>query len=416
MSKFDDQSWDRDCYETGRTRPPKDHTGLVAILLVLVLAWLGYSTAVGNFGSDREKAQETTAPTLSAVAETEPRTAAYDSLTPETKATAPDSLLSDYRMEIAASPASVPNVPQEGGLSLQEIYRQTIDSVVSITTQGNDGSATGTGVILSSDGYIVTNCHVVEDGLTFAVLLSDSRSFDAALVGMDRVSDLAVLKIEASGLQSAQFGDSSSLQVGDSVVAIGDPLGIRFRGTMTDGIVSAINRDVTVDGRTMTLIQTNAALNSGNSGGPLLNCYGQVVGINTMKISNSVSAATVEGLGFAIPSVTVREIVQQLISQGYVSGRPSLGFSCENVSSFYQLYYHLPAGVYVTELLEGSPAAEAGLRESDILLYFDGERIRSTDDLTSLLYVHEAGDPVEVVVYRKSGQVTLTICLEEATG
>ena len=192
--------------------------------------------------------------------------------------------------------------------------------MVSIACQGSRSSSSGTGVVLSSDGYIVTNAHVVENSNAISVQLTDDRSFAARLVGCDDISDLAVLRIDCSDLTPAQFGDSSTLRVGDTVVAIGDPLGAAFRGTYTNGIVSAINRDVDMNGRTMTLIQTNAALNSGNSGGPLINCYGQVIGINTMKIGAFTDTAGVEGLGFAIPSTQVKEIVDQIVAQGYVSG------------------------------------------------------------------------------------------------
>ena len=192
------------------------------------------------------------------------------------------------QLTITQSPAGVPTVASDeaGALSLQEIYRRCIGSVVSIVTVTPSGKASGTGIIMSEDGYVITNHHVIESAQAVSVLTADSREYTASVVGSDETSDLAVLKIEAEGLQAAEFGDSSVLQVGDSVAAIGDPLGTALRGTMTDGIISAINRDLTVNDRTMSLIQTNAALNNGNSGGPLINCYGQVIGINTMKMSN----------------------------------------------------------------------------------------------------------------------------------
>ena len=225
-----------------------------------------------------------------------------------------------------------------------------------------------------------------------------------------------MLYVQASDLTPAEFGDSSTLRVGDAVAAIGDPLGIEFRGTMTDGIVSAINRDVTSGGRTMTLIQTNAALNSGNSGGPLLNCYGQVVGINTMKIGAFTDSAGVEGLGFAIPSTTVKEIVDQLIAQGYVSGRPDPGFAGRSISGIEQAWYRLPAGVLVTKLESGGAAEKAGMIEGDILLSLDGSRISDTQALENLLYNYSAGDSVEAVIYRSGRQYTVSLVLGEAGG
>jgi len=233
---------------------------------------------------------------------------------------------------------------------------------------------------------------------------------------MDEISDLAVLHIETEDLIPAQFGDSAQLQVGDTVVAIGDPLGVKFRGTYTNGIVSAINRDVELNGRTMTLIQTNAALNSGNSGGPLINCYGQVIGINTMKIGAFTDSAGVEGLGFAIPSATVKEVVEQLVTQGYVSGRPTLGIQGEALSSFYQHYYRLPAGVYITHVEYGSDAYRVGIEEGDLLLSIGGTRVASYDEMRSAILSYEVGDTVEVVVYRGGQQYLAEVTLSEDKG
>lgn len=200
------------------------------------------------------------------------------------------------------------------------------------------------------------------------------------------------------------------------MVAIGDPLGVELRGTMTNGIVSAINRDITAKGRTMTLIQTNAALNAGNSGGPLINCYGQVIGINTMKIGDYMSDAGVEGLGFAIPSTTVKEIVDQLLSQGYVSGRPTLGITGEAVSSFYQMYYRLPEGLFLTEVDEDSEAAGKGIKPKDILISMDGVRITDSDTFNAQLYSHQIGDTVPIIIYRSGKQYSLELTIAEANG
>ena len=259
----------------------------------------------------------------------------------------------------------------------------------------------------------MTNAHVVENSSAVTVQLTDDRTFNARLVGCDDISDLAVLRIDCTDLTPAQFGDSSTLRVGDTVVAIGDPLGAAFRGTYTNGIVSAINRDVDMNGRTMTLIQTNAALNSGNSGGPLINCYGQVIGINTMKIGTFTDTAGVEGLGFAIPSTQVKEIVDQIISQGYVSGRPTLGISGETLSTFYQHYYRMPAGLYITEVDPGSDAARKGIQEGDMLLYLGDTRITGMEDLKTAVYDCQVGEVVEVIVYHKGQQYKLELTLSE---
>ena len=418
MEEYRNQNepWDPSIYGTGRTQPPKSHGGLIAVLLVAVIFLGGLVSVLGilnvklfNELNDQPKENPAALYVVEGgevhLLETAP--VEYPAETAEVTAPA---------LELSPSPDSVPNVAQEGGLPLQQIYADNIASVVSISCTFHGGSATGTGVILSEEGYIVTNCHVVEDAVNISIDLTDGRSFPATLIGSDAVSDLAVLHIEADDLYAATFGDSGSLQVGDSVSAIGDPLGHSLRGTFTDGIVSAINRDVTIGGRTMTLIQTNAALNTGNSGGPLLNCYGQVVGINTMKIGNFVDAAGIEGIGFAIPSSTVKTIVDQLIRQGYVSGRPTLGIKGESVSIFYQRYYLMPAGIFITELDPASDAARKGIQTDDILCGINGMRITSMDDLNTVLYGCQVGDMVEVIIYRSGRQYLVDLTLSESKG
>ena len=406
-----DQSQDNSIYQTGSTMPPKPRSGKVTLLLVIVIVLLGLVTLLSVMNSNLARRLQDEEDRISGLSiqenlgETLCQEAIYADTTGEQNSTT---------IPVASSPASVDNVPTAEGLSLQKIYEENILSVVSILCTHRGGSSTGTGVVLSADGYIVTNCHVVEDASSIQILLHDNRTLDAQMVGLDSVSDLAVLWVAANDLKPATLGDSSALRVGDQVVAIGDPLGIELRGTMTDGIVSAINRDVNVGGRVMNLIQTNAALNSGNSGGPLLNCYGQVIGINTMKMGDHMSTAGVEGLGFAIPSNTVSEIINQLISQGYVSGRPYVGIEGEEVSAFYQFYYGLPAGLYITEVEPGSPADDTGLAPGDILLAVDNTRIYGLADLETVLYSFQPGDKVDIVIYRNSRQYSGTITVGEA--
>ena len=263
--------------------------------------------------------------------------------------------------------------------------------------------------------FLVISCPCA---LVISVLTNDNREFEAALVGSDEMSDLAVLKIDARGLQAAEFGDSSKLRVGDSVVAIGDPLGVQLRGTMTNGIISAINRDLTVGDRTMTLIQTNAALNNGNSGGPLINCYGQVIGINTVKMSSYYTAsATVEGLGFAIPISVAKPIIDELIENGYVAGRPAIGISGDSLPTYYRAYYRLPDGVYVTSVNDGSDAKAKGIREGDIVTAINGEGISSIDDLNTIKNQYAAGDEVTLTIYRSGAYYEVTVTLvDQATG
>ena len=307
---------------------------------------------------------------------------------------------------------------EEDALSLQDIYSTVIDSVVSISSMTSSGTSSGTGIIMSPDGYVITNHHVITGALVISVLTNDNQEFEAALVGSDEMSDLAVLKIDARGLKAAEFGDSSKLRVGDSVVAIGDPLGVQLRGTMTNGIISAINRDLTVGDRTMTLIQTNAALNNGNSGGPLINCYGQVIGINTVKMSSYYTAtASVEGLGFAIPISVAKPIIDELIENGYVAGRPAIGISGDSLPSYYRTYYRLPEGVYVTSVNEGSDAKAKGIREGDIVTAINGERISSIDELNTVKNQYAAGDEVTLTIYRSGAYYEVTVTLvDQATG
>lgn len=306
---------------------------------------------------------------------------------------------------------------ESGALTLRQIYRKAIGAVVCVQAVGTGGTSVGTGVLLSDDGYLITNYHVIEGMAACTILLSDDREFEAALIGGDELTDLAVLKIEATGLTAAEFGDSDALEVGDAVVAIGNPLGTKLRGTMTDGIVSAINRDITVDGREMTVIQTNAALNSGSSGGPLLNVYGQVVGINTAKLG-SYAYEAVEGIGFSIPIASVKPIVDELIAQGYVSGRPSLGLTGESVPEYAKIYYRLPEGVFITAVDETSDAWAKGIREGDILIAVGEERVTGPDEMNAALSGLQAGEVVTITLYH-SGlyyYIDLTLCEQGGTG
>ena len=292
--------------------------------------------------------------------------------------------------------------PDAKSLSLQEIYKKAIPSVVSV-----EGSLhTGTGIIISEDGYIVTNYHVVEGNTRVEICLQDQTRYNARLVGGDEKSDLAVLKIEANGLTAAEFGDSSALEVGDLAVAIGNPLGTELQGTMTDGIISAINRDVEVDGRYMTLLQTNAALNAGNSGGPLLNSAGQVVGINILKMSSRYSS--VEGLGFAIPVANAKPIIEKLIQYGAVSGYPAIGITVRGLRPG-DTDVDSTQGIYVESVNEQSDAYQKGLRPGDIIMAMDGEAVRSVAEMDQLKEDLAVGDTVELTIQREGEEMTLAV-------
>ena len=271
-------------------------------------------------------------------------------------------------------------------------------------------SVDGAEIVQTDDGYIITNHHVIEDAQAVSVMTSSGQEYSAAIIGSDETSDLAVLKIEAEGLQAAEFGDSSVLQVGDSVVAIGNPLGVELRGTLTDGIVSAINRDVYVDGVTMTLIQTNAALNNGNSGGPLINVYGQVVGINTMKMGSS-STTSVEGLGFAIPIASTAYMINDLIAYGEVHGEVMIGISVQPVPVTAE---NGESALLVMEVTPGGPGEEAGIQEGDLIVAADGEALTKSTDLLRVRRRHEAGETLKLLVERDGKRFTADVVLRES--
>ena len=392
-------------YQPPKRRKNKRRTGLFAVLIVLALVTGVVSWAVNFMDLQVQRDSDSVTVSLGDPNETMEE---MTEVPPETEPVKPPVSVQETESSsgvgISDTPRSVENRPAEDdeALSLQQIYEKVSPSVASISCVTAGGTSTGTGIVMSPDGYVITNFHVIEDAQQVYVLLGRNDQYAAKLVGGDETTDLAVLKIEASGLAAAEFGNSDMLRVGDAVVAIGDPLGTQLRGTMTDGIVSAINRDLNMSGRQMTLIQTNAALNSGNSGGPLINCYGQVVGINTMKMSNyyASSGYTVEGLGFAIPITQAKPILDELISQGYVSGRPAIGVQGQSIDLRAQLFYHLPSGVIITGIIDDSDAVQKGLEPDDVIVEFDGRKVSSLDDLVAAKDGYEAGDVARLTIYR----------------
>lgn len=297
-------------------------------------------------------------------------------------------------------------------LTAQEIYQKVNPAVVAVVTALDDDSgAVGTGVIISEDGYLLTNAHVIEDGVSCTVLLADNRRYEAKLVGYDTKRDVAVLKaVGAAGLPTVELGDSTALVEGDRVYAIGNPLGLELRGTITDGIVSAVNRRVRVNGRTMTLIQTNAAINQGNSGGPLINEYGQVVGLNVVKMSARSGETVVEGLGFAVPSETVEYLANQILEYGAPLPDTSLGISVYAVGNADSAV----RGLMVAEVTEGSCAQRSGVREGDVILSADGQQTLETADLLAVRRSHAPGETITLTLRRGSEKLTLPVVLDEA--
>ena len=291
-------------------------------------------------------------------------------------------------------------------LTAQEIYQKVNPAAVSVVAAEEDGNASiGTGVLFTADGYLLTNAHVIDGGTSCTILTADGQRYEACLVGYDRDRDVAVLKASgAKDLPVAEIGDSNQLTVGDKVYAIGNPLGLELRGTLTDGIVSAINRNVQVQGRTMTLIQTNAALNAGNSGGPLINEYGQVVGLNAVKMSARTGETGVEGLGFAIPSRTVEDLTNQILRFG---APMELGISVANVNQNGETL----DGLMVYSVEEDSCAEAAGLQPYDIILQADDQAVRTTEDLIALRNTHRPGEVMSLTVRRDDQVLTLYLRL-----
>ena len=285
-------------------------------------------------------------------------------------------------------------------LSLQELYDQCSKSIVAIKgyQDGVDGYYWGSGIILSKDGLILTNTHVIENCDTTRVTLYDNSSYAATLVGADSTSDIAVLKIDVSGLTPASFGDSAELAIGDKVAAIGNPLGETFRMTLTDGIISAIDRGISYNGHSMTLLQTNTAINEGNSGGALFNMYGQVIGVTNMKMMSSYSS--IEGIGFAIPSSTIAAVADSLMQYGEVRGRTAIGITVgaipENVTS----HYDLPTGLYVSAVEEKSDAAAKGIQQGDIITAVNGSPASATSDILTVKNTLSVGDTITFTIWR----------------
>ena len=269
----------------------------------------------------------------------------------------------------------------------------------------------GSGVIISADGYIVTNNHVIENASALTVILNTGTEYKATVVGTDSSTDLAIIKIDAKNLAYAQMGSSSSLRVGETAIAIGNPLGQEFAGTTTQGIISGLNRSVTIDNKTLNLIQTDAAINPGNSGGALVNEYGHLIGINTAKISSN----TLEGLGFAIPIDEAKPIIQELMTNGYVTGRPVIGIGGRAVTKEDAEAYNLKVGVYVSSMTPNGPAYMSGMKIGDIIVECEGEPIETVDDINKIKNKKSPGDKMTMKVYRKGKYVDISLILGEET-
>ncbi len=300
-------------------------------------------------------------------------------------------------------------------LPLRELYPACVDTVVSLRAKSYREFGvihSGTGFIVSADGFIITNQHVLSDTDVVSVVLSDGSEFDGYLVGEDASTDIAVLKIAARDLPFAELGESDRVMVGDPVAAIGNPLGEDLTGTLTSGIISAIDRDINYNGHSLYLLQTTAALNEGNSGGPLFNMYGQVIGITNMKLSNAYSDVTIEGIGFAIPTATVKTVADQLIASGKYS-RPALGITVGSIPEEAAEHYELPEGLYISAIAAGSSAEEEGVQVGDILTHVNGIPVRKTTDVLEIRDTLAVGDQMTLTIFRDGKTFDIVITLRE---
>ena len=320
---------------------------------------------------------------------------------------------------------SVANITGSELLTAPEIYAAYVGSTVGITTeivttngwgQPVSSAAAGSGFVITQDGYILTNYHVIEDANSIQVAFVDGTTYDAELVGGEEENDIAVLKINATGLTPVIIGDSDNVRVGEQVVAIGNPLG-ELTYSMTQGIISARDRSITMEnGEVMNMLQTDTAINSGNSGGPLFDMYGQVIGITSAKLSgSSSSSATIEGLGFAIPINDVKDMVADIMENGYVTGKPYLGITVSTVPQTVAERYGISQGALVESVDPASCAAAAGLQEGDIITALNGTTVVSSAELIEQKKNYQAGDTVTMEVERDGASLTLTLTFDEDT-
>ncbi len=319
------------------------------------------------------------------------------------------------------SVSGTPNVGTDGGLTPGQVYAQNVDAVVAISNQATttniygqvtESASSGSGFIISDNGYIVTNYHVIQDATKLTVMLNSGAEYAAAVVGYDSANDMAVLKINATGLPFVTLGSSSDLIVGDQVVAIGNPLG-ELTNTLTVGYVSAVDRDISTGGALINMIQTDVAINSGNSGGPLFNMKGEVVGITTAKYSGtSNSGATIEGISFAVPIDDLIKKITDLKDYGYLKGA-YLGITVSDTDPTYAEYFGIPTGAYVRSVEPGYCAAKAGMQAKDVIVKVGAYDVSNLNDLSRALEKYNPGDTVKFLVYRGGGQVTLEVTLDE---
>ena len=420
------------------------HMGLKALGVFAAIAFISYATIkCYQFAGENETVRKFLGKSSSVAEELN-----LDSNSSETESSKSDtSKTARSSSESTATPMKswFDLAAREDAMSIPEIVEKVMPSSVGVAstfeiempsyslwgygqTSKQEMNGAGTGIIMSDDGYIITNAHVIYDsenggGLATSVQVvlnedyyEGETQYEAAIVAYDTEEDIAVLKITPSvELTAAEFGNSDDLRVGEAVVAIGNPLGFDLFGTVTAGIVSSLDRQVTVNESSMRLIQTDTAINNGNSGGPLINSYGQVIGINSSKLSsNSYGAqASVEGLAFAIPMSHAMSVVNDLINYGYVRGKPAMGLTGVDVTERISQAYGFPVGIYVHSVTEGGAADLAGIREGDVIIAINGKTVSNYEELNAAKEEYRAGDTITVTVTRSHQDIDLTLTLEE---
>lgn len=376
-----------------RRKPPELRTLLLALIILVVSAMVCGAILLGHYNGDGATKRQKD----SGFSDRSDASGGDDAWNYDSKDKEKTESLPAYNGDRTGVTLTLNNAIGKKALSYQELYQQCLPSTVSIAVENRDGAGSGSGVVLTENGYIITCAHVIDDQASAEVTINDGKSYTAQLVGSDPQTDLALLKIDATGLTPAQFGQDEELQVGDEALAIGDPLGVTFHGTLTNGIISGINRDVTLNGYSMTLIQTTAALNSGNSGGPLMNIYGQVIGINNMKMVSA--STTVEGLGFAVPSGTVKEIIEKLATDGGIS-RPVLGVSCYGLDEKAAKKTGLKAGLVVAKVNAKSDCAAQGIQVDDVITAIDGKHFETVQAFKEYIADFPIGKTLTLTVSR----------------
>ncbi len=387
-------------------KPKKKHTGLkitallVAVAIVAGLGGAGLSHIIADISEKNSRQAE--------------KTAAKSQQTEEQET-------ASYQLALSPLPEALPSNAGQKQLTPRDVYAMNVGAVCGITTQittniyGQVATAacSGSGFVLTQDGYIVTNNHVVEDATSVTVKLYDGTEYDAQIVGADTMNDVALLKIDAENLQYVHVGDSDQIEVGEQVIAIGNPL-FELTFTMTVGYVSALDREINIDGTPINMLQTDAAINSGNSGGPLFDMNGNVIGITTAKRSGqSSTGASIESINFAIPVNDAMRIVYDIQEYGYVKNRPYLGITTKDLDSATANNYGLPVGSMVRSVTEGSCAEAAGLQEGDIITALNERKVGCYTDLVAALNKHKAGDTIVLTVYRGGAELNLPVTLDE---